>query len=134
MGSTCPSARAEPGALLLGVAGPDGRIKHLGTPLKVDAAFLDRAAAQGDPEARMRFAAPCQEGVCGHWTGEKCGLIERVFAEIDQAAADPRTGTLPRCVLRAKCRWYDQEGRAACLACDLVVRTPDGAEEVTDPA
>jgi hypothetical protein len=41
----CPSAPGTPGAVLIGVVGEDGRVANLGTPLPVDAGFLDVARA-----------------------------------------------------------------------------------------
>lgn len=127
--ATCPSATLSPGVRLLGARGADGRIKHLRTPLTVDEDFVSRAKAQGNPEARMRFAAPCEESKCSHWTGKACGLIDRVLSHLDGQTDDPRTAEdLPPCTIRASCRWWKQDGASACHACDLVVRLPDGSE------
>ncbi|MCG6903402.1 MAG: hypothetical protein LJE68_12050 [Rhodobacter sp.] len=122
---TCPSATCEPGAYLLGTLGSDGRIKHLRTPLRVDADFVAKARANGEPESHMRFAAPCQEGKCSHWTGAACGLIDRVMAHLDALEADIRADSPPPCTIRGSCRWYRQSGVEACLSCDLVVRLPE---------
>jgi hypothetical protein len=123
----CPSARAEPGNLLYGQV-VDGQVQRLGTPLEVTSAFVDSVSANGPPERRFRFAGTCQEGRCAQWTGTGCGVIERVLAELaPPATPDP----LPRCFLRGSCRWYAQEGAAACAACSGVVtdrRTPIQAQ------
>lgn len=113
---TCPSARCAPGARLIGMVQPDGRVAMLRTPLAVDAGVAARLA--GDrPEARMRFADTCQEGRCAQWTGRGCGVIARV---LDALAPEP-PAALPPCALRATCRWFGQEGGAACAACPEVV-------------
>jgi len=117
---TCPSARAAPGATLIGVKGADGRIKHMRTAMQVDAAFIETASASGAPEARMRFASPCQTSGCAQWTGTRCGVIDNVLEHLAVHDA-PLAETLPPCSIRATCRWYDQTGDAACHACDLVV-------------
>ncbi len=122
---TCPSATCEPGAKLLGAVGEDGRIKHLRTPLEIDKDFVAKARAKGVPEAKMRFAAPCQEGKCGHWTGDACGLIDKVMAHIEAEAPEMKAVEVPPCTIRASCRWYMQTGAQACLSCDLVVRLPE---------
>jgi hypothetical protein len=95
----------------------DGRVERLGTPLDVTQDFVETISANGPPERRFRFAGTCQEGRCAQWTGSGCGVIERVLAEADHAA----DAALPRCFLRASCRWYSQRGGAACTACSLVV-------------
>lgn len=124
----CPSARAEPGNLLYGRV-HEGRVERLGTPLTVTPDFVEAVAASGPPERRFRFAGTCQEGLCAQWTGSGCGVIERVLAEL--APPPGETVALPRCFLRASCRWFAQEGGAACAACSHVVtdrRAPLPAE------
>ena len=121
----CPSAPATPGAALIGVVEAGGRVVNLLTPLPVDAGFVEAAAGAGlPPEQRFRFAAPCQEGRCGHWSGHACGLV----GQLRQAAAELGHGgearALPPCAIRAQCRWWQQSGRAACAVCSLVVTDP----------
>jgi hypothetical protein len=113
---TCPSARAEPGNLLYGRV-VEGRVQRLGTPLEMSQQFVESVAANGPPEQRFRFAGTCQEGRCAQWTGSGCGVIERVLSE----AAHSAGGALPRCFLRANCRWFSQRGAEACAACSMVV-------------
>lgn len=118
---TCPSARAAPGAMLLGIKGANGRIQHMRTPLVIDDNFVEIARSVGAPEARMRFASPCQTKGCAQWTGTRCGVIDNVLAHLAVQDERPQRTTLPACAIRATCRWFDQTGDAACLACDLVV-------------
>jgi hypothetical protein len=116
----CPSAPAEPGAGLLGVLGPDGRIANLRLLMQVDEEFLQAARAKGAPESRMRFTSPCQTKRCSQWTGHSCGVIERVMEAIaDQGLPSPQA--LQPCTIRITCRWYAQAGPEACAACALVI-------------
>ncbi len=115
---TCPSARAAPGATLLGMVGAGGRIKPLRTAMTVDATFVARARETGPPEARMRFASACVRGACAQWTGTHCGVIERVLTHLGTPAVPE---TLPPCLIRATCRWFAERGGAACGVCDQVV-------------
>lgn len=117
-GPTCPSAPAEPGALLLGLRGPEGRIVPVRTAMAVDAGFVAAARAEGAPEARMRFASPCREGGCAQWTGDRCGVIARVMDHLHAPAPPP---ALPPCLIRATCRWFSERGGAACGVCELIV-------------
>jgi hypothetical protein len=117
-GLSCPSARCEPGSSLIAVLGPEGRLAHVTPELPVDEEFVARASRHGPPEARMRFTSPCVEARCVQWTGSGCGVIEDVIA------ADLSTGEerrLPRCAIRATCRWYHQEGADACRVCPLIL-------------
>ena len=115
---TCPSARAEAGATLLGIRGPGGRVVPVRTAMTVDDAFVEDARRYGSPEARMRFAAPCREGGCTQWTGSACGVIAKVMAQAGTATAPT---ALRPCVVRRSCRWFAEHGAAACGVCDLVV-------------
>jgi hypothetical protein len=117
-GLTCPSARCEPGASLIAVLGPQARLAHVTPALPVDAEFIERASRGGPPEARMRFASPCVEGRCAQWTGTGCGVIADAMAA-DLPTVESRR--LPRCAIRPHCRWYHQEGGAACRACPLIL-------------
>ena len=125
----CPSAPATPGAGLLGLVGPDGRIAHLRTLMRVDADFLTLARASGPPEARMRFTHRCVTGACAQWTGQGCGVITRVLQSLG-----PEPQALTPCPIRATCRWFAQEGAPACAACVQVLtdtrdsETPNLAE------
>lgn len=115
----CPSAPASPGAGLLGMLGPDGRIAHLRTLMQVDQDFLTAARAAGAPEARMRFTQKCQTGACQQWTGSGCGVIQRVLTTLGPGFAPP--DPVQACPIRGTCRWFAQEGKVACAACVLVV-------------
>ena len=119
--SLCPSARGEEGAILLGLVAADGRVAYLRPELPIDAQFVREARRGRAPEKRFRFAAPCVEGGCAQWTGERCGLIDRVLTSRDGLAAAAEQPPLPRCAIRARCRWFGQEGRTACAVCPLVV-------------
>jgi hypothetical protein len=119
--SRCPSAPATEGALLIGVVTADGRVANLGTPLPVDAAFIETAKAHGAPEQRFRFSSPCQKERCVHWKHHECGLIGELYTAASEVGEDLAAAALPCCSIRADCRWWRQRGRAACAVCPLVV-------------
>lgn len=116
----CPSAPAQPGALLIGVVGPGGRVGNLLTPIPIDDRFIELAQRQGSVEARFRLASPCQQARCAHWNGH-CELI----GELQEAGAArsviPEQSVLRPCGIRSSCRWYRQEGGEACAVCSIVV-------------
>ena len=124
----CPSAPATAGALLIGVVTADGRVTNLGTPLTVDAAFIATAKALGAPERRFRFSSPCQKQRCAHWSNHECGLIGELHTAASEAGEDLAAPALPRCAIRAQCRWWRQRGRDACAVCPLVVTDTKSAE------
>jgi hypothetical protein len=94
-------------------AAPD--VVYLEQPVAVSAELLEMAQPL-QPTELFRFAAPCQTGACAHWDGDRCQLAARIVQRIPAAAL-----SLPRCHIRTRCRWYAQEGRAACGRCPRVV-------------
>jgi hypothetical protein len=117
----CPSAQPDwDGARVIGVVG--------GTPERPETAYLDQAqpvtqeildlAGPVAPAEVFRFAAPCANSACGHYDGEehKCRLAEKTVRWVEQAVDN-----LPKCSIRASCRWWQQEGPAACRRCPQVV-------------
>jgi hypothetical protein len=113
----CPSARAEPGALVIGIRGEDGSVRYLRDRLSADAEFLDRARQHGDPQERFRFSSPCQQHACLQWAECQCSVPGRLTELLDPAEG---SAPLPRCAIRAQCRWYAQSGRDACQICPQV--------------
>jgi len=115
---SCPSARCKPGATLLGVVREDGTIGFLPAGLEVDEDFV-RIARQGrNPESRFRFADRCVELACHQWKDHHCTIPEKVRGRLE---ALPESGDLADCAIRDHCRWYRQDGPAACGICPLVI-------------
>jgi hypothetical protein len=120
----CPSARPEQaGAVIFGVR-TDGesaaRIGYLDQTVPV----TDAALALADPVSPLevfRFAAPCAETGCVHFADESCSLASRIVERVPVAVA-----IAPACAVRSKCRWWAQEGVAACQRCPQVVTSESG--------
>ena len=118
----CPSAPAEPGALLLGLIGEGGRLERLLTPLAIDQNFIEVAQRNGGLLGkRFRFSSPCQRGGCGHWADDSCGLIGQLQDSVEQKSIKVDSA-LPPCAIRKDCRWWEQSGREACAVCTFVSR------------
>lgn len=111
-----------------------------GTDEAPDVAWLERplpvtpellAMTEGvEPERIFRIAAACQESACTHWNGTQCKLAKRIVKILPAV-----TDTLPPCHLRATCRWFGQEGRAACMRCPQVItHTYDPPEKIAEAA
>jgi hypothetical protein len=114
----CPSARCEPGAVLLGVVRQDGRIAYLPPGFVVDEQFSRIAHEGRNPESRFRFSARCVESSCRQWAGGRCTVPDQVRSRL---AAPPAPGEPPTCAIRPQCRWHRQDGPAACALCPLVI-------------
>jgi hypothetical protein len=110
--------------VLLGIVSPDGTVAYLTPRVVVDQPFVDRARQGRTPEARFRFAQPCAEGGCAHWVGDRCEVVDHAVRAPELRREPDRP--LPRCSIRASCRWFAQEKASACRVCPLVVHDPDG--------
>lgn len=121
---TCPSGRCREGATLLGILGADGALGYVTPRITVDAAFVAGARRGRQPEARFRFAEPCVEHECAHWSDNHCGLIYQILDSPAVARVTREATSLPECVIRESCRWFAQANAAACAVCPHVVHTP----------
>jgi hypothetical protein len=115
----CPSAQPDwPSARIIGVVG--------GTPEQAQVAFLDEPAPLNkellalaeplQPTEVFRFTAPCASAACTHFGEGRCRLASKIVRLLSEA-----TSELPPCAIRPQCRWWGQEGPAACLRCPQVV-------------
>jgi hypothetical protein len=117
--------------LLCPSAQPDMRESRVigvvrGTPERPEVSYLDEPhpvtdqllslAAPLQPTEVLRFAAHCEEKKCCHFDGHDCRLATRIVQILR-----PVTQHLPVCRIRPECRWFAQEGEAACLRCPQVV-------------
>ena len=115
MSKLCPSA--QPGmddCRVLGVVqrdGPTPMLQYLNEFLPATPEVL-AGSAPLKPTEVFRLAATCAEHKCPHFDGADCRLAARVVQILPAAVQ-----TLPPCIIRKQCRWYSQEGGAACRRC-----------------
>lgn len=122
----CPAARCEPGAHLLGVVQPSGRVAFLPPGVRVDEEFSQLAAQPGSsPKVRFRYSSPCAESACHHWQGQRCAALDEVRAHLAPFAQTSSAS----CSIRPQCRWHQQAGDAACAVCPLVITDLMAVEE-----
>src|SRR5215472_6131780 len=132
----CPSADPDdPQAAILGVVRRDegtARVQILPQTLPPETLTGHVPASLRRTEV-LRFAAPCAEGACLHFDGERCQLADRIVALLP-----PVIERLPPCAIRRTCRWFSQEGAEACRRCPQIISetyTPsDVMREVAHPA
>lgn len=115
----CPSARPElADSIVFGVIGgtvTEPRVAYLKQPLPV----TDELTAKVHPVTPaevFRTAAPCAAKGCQHFDGQDCRLAMRVVQKLPAVVAQ-----LPPCSIRRDCRWWQQEGKAACMRCPQVI-------------
>jgi len=115
----CPSAQPDmEGSRILGVVGGTveaAQVAYLNQHLPVTEELL-ASTAPVKPTEVFRFAAHCEEKACRHFDGTNCQLATRIVKILPAV-----TDALPACLIRSACRWYQQEGREACLRCPQVV-------------
>ena len=107
-----------PGCRVLGVIGgttAEPRLAHLEEPIPATPEILSLAGPVKPTEV-FRLAAPCVEKQCRHFDGNDCHLATRIVQILPAV-----TEALPTCRIRPECRWYQQEGRPACLRCAQVI-------------
>jgi len=100
--------------MILGVVRQDGPrpvVEYLNTRVPATPEVLALAAPLKPTEV-FRLAATCAEHKCPHFDGADCRLATRVAKMLP-----PVVDSLPPCVIRKECRWFAQEGAAACLRC-----------------
>jgi hypothetical protein len=122
----CPSAQPSAEGKIIGVVTgtPEGRrVGYLNEPQPVADETL-ALASPAEPTQVFRIASPCMGTGCKHFSGGACSLVKRVVSSLA-----PVVSALPPCRIRPTCRWFQQEGREACLRCPQVVTTTyEGSE------
>jgi hypothetical protein len=131
----CPSAQPQmaDAVVFAVVAGTpeERRAGYLAEPLPTGEEVL-ALAAPAKPTEVFRLAASCAGTGCKHFDGLNCRLAERIVQQLS-----PVVDRLPPCAIRPACRWWCQEGKAACLRCPQVVTETSHASnlyrQVADP-
>ena len=117
----CPSAQPDwQGAEVFGVVGGTAdapTVAYLPAPQPVTDELM-QLSEPVHPGEVFRIAAPRACSGCGHFTPEasKCRLVEKVVQWMPIVV-----DKLPPCSIRPECRWWQQEGKAACIRCPQVV-------------
>ncbi|MEA2872869.1 MAG: hypothetical protein QOH67_2845 [Hyphomicrobiales bacterium] len=123
----CPSAQPGMADLqVLGVLSPDvePRVAYLEQAMPATADVL-KLAEPVPPMEVFRLSARCEEKRCIHFDGSLCQLAVRIVHMLPEV-----TGDLPACTIRADCRWFRQEGRAACRRCPQVLTLDNDSDDL----
>ena len=130
---SCPSAQPDmEGARAFGIISgtpEEPRVAYLRADAVVTRAMLAKLGPT-DPKHVFRFAATCEEARCAHYDGRRCTLAQRIVEKLD-----PVVDALPSCLIRPTCRWYAEQGGAACHRCPQVVTMiPRGDDRLNQAA
>jgi hypothetical protein len=114
----CPSARSgDDDAVVFGVAEGTATapmVAYLRHPLPL--VEVRHLAGDLEPQEVFRTAAPCAMSACVHFTGSNCSLVTRLVARVEPVVEKP-----PPCSIRSRCRWWAEQGVAACRRCPQLV-------------
>ena len=128
MSKLCPSAQPGMGDVqILGVISRDAeepRLAYLDEALPATPPVLELAAPL-DVSQVFRLSARCEERKCTHFDGVDCQLAVRIAKMLPEVVDQ-----LPACNIRRDCRWFRQEGRAACLRCPQILTGNHEADEL----
>ena len=92
---------------------PQPMLFYLKEPVAATPDVLAMAAPIKSTEV-FRLSATCATHKCPHFDGADCQLATRIVT------MRPPVDALPPCIIRKDCRWFSQEGGAACLRCPQV--------------
>jgi hypothetical protein len=125
----CPSVPPHyPDAVAFGVVGGTVAEPEL-IPLVPAVPVTDELLALAGPVSPgevFRFAARCVEGGCRHWEApaQRCRLVAKTVEFVPIAVEK-----LKPCAIRSNCRWWAQEGKAACVRCPQVASSDPARDE-----
>ncbi len=115
----CPSAPGRSGeSVLIGVVTgtPDAaRVLPLEAAMEVTPEVL-ALSGPVSPSEVFRFASTCRAEACTHFATGRCQLAERAVTALPEV-----TQQLFYCPIRARCRWYAQQGAAICRRCPQII-------------
>ncbi|XHR81072.1 MAG: nitrogen fixation protein [Gloeotrichia echinulata GP01] len=115
----CPSARPESeNSVVFGIIGgtvAEPRVAYLKQPLPITDELIAKAGPI-TPTEIFRMATPCAAKACLHFDGQDCRLAKQIAEKLPAVAEE-----LPPCSIRRDCRWWNQEGKAACMRCPQVI-------------
>jgi hypothetical protein len=117
----CPSAPPyDQGAQVFGIVSGTAEapeVAYVPVPQPITDELLHLANPVRPGEV-FRIAAPCACKRCGHFAPEAatCRLAATIVQWLPRVV-----DTLPPCAIRPACRWWQQEGQAACVRCPQVV-------------
>lgn len=124
----CPSARPESvNSVVFGIIGgtvTEPRVTYLKQPLPITEELIAKASPITPTEV-FRMATPCAEKACLHFDGQNCRLAQQISEKLPAVAEE-----LPPCSIRRDCRWWNQEGKTACMRCPQVITDNYNPSEV----
>jgi hypothetical protein len=124
----CPSGRPESeDSVVFGIISgtvAEPRVAYLKQPLPISDELIAKASPI-TPTEIFRMATPCAAKACLHFDGQDCRLAKQIAEKLPAVLEE-----LPPCSIRRDCRWWNQEGKAACMRCPQVITDNYNPSEV----
>src|SRR5262249_16492578 len=122
MAVSCPSASvAQDNTVVIGVVvaqGSNPRVAQLPKPVPLES--VAHLIPDSVPATEvLLLPAPSPERPCVHFNNGRCALASRIVQRLPVVAE-----RLSPCAVRPSCRWWRQEGAAACRRCPQIVTEP----------
>lgn len=115
----CPSAQLDmEGARIIGVLSGEPnapQVAYLERGVEIDLSVTTQLGELAATEV-FRIAAKCETSRCCHFDGSRCALAGRIVNQLPEVV-----DMLPRCQIRPTCRWFAEQGGAACRRCPQIV-------------
>jgi hypothetical protein len=115
----CPSAQPDmEDAQIIGVISGDDsapQVAYLERGVDIELGVATQLGEIAATEV-FRIAAKCETSRCCHFDGASCALAARIVNQLPEVV-----DILPRCKIRPTCRWFAEQGGAACRRCPQVV-------------
>jgi hypothetical protein len=128
----CPSAQLDmEDAQIIGVVTGDPeapQIAYLERGVDIDLSVANHLGDLASTEV-FRIAAKCETSRCCHFDGARCALAGRIVERLPEVV-----DLLPRCKIRPTCRWFAEQGGAACRRCPQVVTMIPRADDALNRA
>ena len=115
----CPSAQPdmqEPRIIGVVSGTPDEpRIAYIQPGVTVEPSVASEIG-EIEPGHVFRFAAKCEQSRCSHFASGRCSLADRIVQMLPIVV-----DALPVCSIRSECRWFAEQGGAACRRCPQIL-------------
>ena len=126
-GKCCPSSTDRSVRYVIGRRREDGTTQFAKGLVPAGPAVTEYIRFVSDDYA-YRFGGVCMLGDCRHW-GDGCEL----GASVTKVAIEKKLNPRDPCAFKILCRWYAENGAAACGGCTYVSRAIGSTEDERDP-
>jgi len=113
----CPSAPVKKGLDVFAYFDDKKDLQYLEETEPITVVMIDELKLSSTSTS-LRAAMPCATKGCINWDGSRCSVPDQMNYLLKEKI---KPNPILSCAIRTSCRWYAQEGIAACSICPLVV-------------